>query len=195
MNSGFSKHFAHLALAAGLLMGTVAHANLVTNGSFSNTDPNGACTGWAGTTSNTCLAEAVGLPSGGALSGFIMEPGSLSQTLVTQAGHTYDLTFRLYNDAGPTSGFTWSAGGAAVAADLSGLNVDDFTLFHATFTATGVSTALSFEFAASQSFWVIDDVAVNDTTVIGQIPEPGSVLLFGLALAALGAARRRATKQ
>ena len=71
---------------------------------------------------------------------------------------------------------------------------NDFFEYVTTLTATDNSTTLSFVFRNDSSFWVFDDVSV--TAVDGNnggndVPEPGTLLLLGAALAAASLMRRK----
>lgn len=68
-----------------------------------------------------------------------------------------------------------------------GASYQQYTL---TLTATGVATDLRFTFFHEPAFFYLDDVSVS-VRATGSVPEPGTLGLAGVALAALGGAWRR----
>lgn len=199
-----------------LVLGASAHANLLTNGSFEqgNFSPvsinsyvsvgNGQTniTGWNignvgvdwhnGTEFQSIVdgQRAVDLNMEG------VNTGTLSQSFTTTVGSWYDLSFWL---AGP--GLNWGTQ-RQVLVDVAGLDDVVFTIAASaptslvwglqtlTFQAVASTTTLSFASADSTGYWgaLIDNASV---TAASTVPEPGSVALLGLGLAALGVSRKR----
>ena len=99
--------------------------------------------------------------------------GTLSQSLSTVAGQSYDLTFLLQSDTGTAAPdfFTTYVNGIAIS-PLSVLNVGqvDWTQYSAVFTASGASTTLEFAFRNDPSYFELTDVS---------IPEPATLLVVG----------------
>jgi hypothetical protein len=160
-----------------------ANANLVTNGGFET----GNFSGWA-LGGNTGFISLQGSAAHSGNFGFHAGPvgsdGTLSQTLTTAAGATYELDFWLRNDNGPVNDFTATIDGNQA---LALTNSSSFSYTHVVydFVASSNSTVLQFAFRQDPSFWDLDDVAVN------AVPEPATLGIFGLSLLGLGAVRRR----
>lgn len=212
---------ASAALAA-LALSASAHANLITNGSFelgtfspvsmnnawvtvTNGQSNitgwsvgGVAVDWHNTTEFQPMVDGVNAVDLN-INGLAGQTGTLSQTFATQAGTWYDLSFWL---AGPGLDLISLR---QVLVDVAGL--DDVVFQQAasspsalvwgqqtmTFQAIASSTTLSFASANSDGYWgaLIDNVSVTAATTV---PEPGSVALLGLGLAALGVSRQRKPK-
>lgn len=212
-----------LPAAATLFLVTPAFADLVSNGSFENPtvsntnnglydtltpgsypDVNNLLPGWSIDSGDLDLIgtywnAAVGSQSID-LSGF--GAGQISQTLATQNGQQYRLTF--YMSGNPDGGtankqmtVTIGSSSQTVSYDTSVFNPTTGTggnmqwqLNTITFTATSTSTTLSFLSLDSSAYGpVLDDVQVNE------IPEPASLLLFGAGLGGLGLWRRAQKKR
>ena len=185
--NAFSSRFAKwLGFAALAMTAAAAHANLVTNGGFETGD----LSGWS-QFGNTGFTGAAGSPynhtgSFGAAFGPVGSTGGVSQSLATVAGATYTVNFWLYNDGGTPNIFSWAWDGTTQAApnlvNAAGFGYTEYTF---NVTASGASTDLAFTFQQNPAYYGLDDVSVT------QVPEPGTILLFGAALVAAGAARRR----
>ncbi len=118
----------------------------------------------------------------------------ITQSVATQAGKTYDVSFWLYNRTGGTSDFSAYWGGSAPVANETG-NQDNgqqivsltntsnspWTQYTGTFTAGSSSTELTFFGTNGTYFFGLDDVSVT-TAASSATPEPGSLaLLTGFA--------------
>jgi hypothetical protein len=114
--------------------------------------------------------------------GGIGAPGFLNQTLSTPGGF-YTMSLWLRSDGFLPNELEVLVNGAA-RADLTDVLIGPYTLVNLSFTPTGATTSLSIGLRNDSGFLHIDDVSVN-------VPEPTSVALVGLGLAAL-AWRRRA---
>jgi hypothetical protein len=116
-------------------------------------------------------------------------PVDLSQTLTTNPGDTYSISFYLEQDTTPYGGYTHMFSAAFGGTNLVTLTptpaspgtVGSFTDYTFSETAAGASTALNFSFENDDTYWSFDDVSVTDTTT----PEPSTYLLAGIALSAL----------
>jgi hypothetical protein len=138
-----------------------AASNLVVNGGFETGD----FTGWqlGGNTAFHSVAGGSIAQSGsyGMLTGPAELLGSISQTLTTVPGRTYQVEYWLANyDAGPNEfNVTWN--GQKVGQALKDTPAFGYRRFIVNdLVATTTSTTLSFEFRHDPSFWNFDSVSV-----------------------------------
>jgi len=169
--------------------------NIVTNGGFENTSTV-AGSGWSISGAfflegfdyyiDTNAADAhSGTHSFGG--GAIGALGFLTQTLATIPGANYSLSFWLSNFGGFTPNeFTVSVGGVSLL-DRVDILQSPYTMANLSFRAAGAATSLQFGFRNDSGFLNLDDVAVS-------VPEPATLLLLGIALAAFAAGTRRAIR-
>jgi len=163
--------------------------NLVTNGSFESN-----LTGWS-TSGFVALDFDYRIDSTFAQSGSksfaggaIDSLGFLSQAVATTPGTSYNIDFWLASD-----GFfenelqvLWNGN---VVFDRKDLFPQGFTQVVVDPLATGTSSTLAFGFRNDSGLLHIDDVSVR---AVSAVPEPSSLALLGLGIAAI--ARRRARK-
>jgi len=135
--------------------------------------------------------------------------GTVSQTIVTHVGATYDLSFYfggnpqwqaylgVYPNDGAIKSMDVLLNGDVIGTyvvNTAGVPITDgqFTLENIDFTATGSTTMLSFE--SLNGVGVTSPSAFGpllaDVSVVG-VPEPGTLALIGVGLAGLGFVRRR----
>ena len=213
----FPRRTASLALLAAitLALAAPAHAQIVTNGGFEDSDTaNGHFTGWtlsgaADFTSANPNTFVFGNPHSGDFAAWLGPVGSdgfLSQTLTTTVGQAYTLTYWLSVDtsnltstaangnAEPavTNDFITSFNGQTVFAqnnlaptDGHTDSADDYTKFSFSTVATSTSTPLQFGFRNDTSEFRLDDVSVSNTTT--PVPEPSTLVSFAVLLSLTGA--------
>ena len=185
--------------AAALVLATcfagAAQASIITNPGFETGD----FTGWAlsGDTSFTAVDDFS--PHSGSFSAWLGtsgSTGSITQTLATTAGVSYDIEFWL-NTAVRPNFFSVSFDGI-VLDSLTDITTSStilppfYRLFSYTALASSASTDLVFTFRHDPWVWDLDDVTVNVSSVeTAPIPEPGSMLLLGTGLFALARRLRK----
>ncbi|MGA3126352.1 MAG: PEP-CTERM sorting domain-containing protein [Candidatus Korobacteraceae bacterium] len=186
-----------LSLGSGMLF-----ADIITNGNFSS--------GSSGTAGWTLTPAAQGSDFSVVYGGFlgsnlavfggrvVGDYDTLSQTLNTQAGYKYTVTFYLENGYGPAAADFIVSWDGTTKLNIPGTKSFDFTEYQFTVNGVGNDT-LSFAGYQLPSFYYLADVSVSsDGPVaathgsVAATPEPGSMILFGSGLLGLlGAVRRK----
>lgn len=180
--------FRNLVLAALVAVPLPAQAatELILNGGFETGD----MTGWSCTGGDLCVSETWNPRTGSySLAGFDNTGfATLSQTVTTTIGSTYDLSFwsSAYDYSGNILRYSLDGGPAQTVTTTS-----SYTQSTDSFVATGNSTVLSFFFETDggTGSWYIDDVSMIGAT--SAVPLPATALLLVGALAGLGVVRRR----
>lgn len=193
-------------MAAAISVATVgvnAAPNLVSNGGFES-----GYAGWSQTGNTTYDLISPDIKRSGDQSALFgascpqtSGPGctptsGVQQAIATESNHIYAFEFYL-QDLGSASGQYLAqllADGVSLVAQNGGLNNQGYVRFAGEFVGTGDETVLNFVFGHASTWWSLDDVSVTDTGRLarsGDLPEPGTLLLFGAALAAAGVWRRR----
>jgi len=170
-----------------LIIQTAAGANIVTNGGFET----GTLSGWTQSGNTGFTGVTAGFQSSGTYAAYLgprFSSGSITQTLTTVAGASYDLSYQLRAAGGTPNRFDVYWNGGAVAS-LSISNAGDFN--YASFSAlnlvaTGSSTSLSFVYRHDPGYYFLDNVSVTTAT-----PEASTMALVGGALLLIGAYRKK----
>ena len=177
-----------LLVLAVMAMGlTSARANLIVNPGF-ETCPSGQASGWQPSTINP-LGFPCSPPSHtGVFATHMVGAGSLTQTIVTIPGQSYDFAFWLAESGGssPSNNFSANFGSTRVLT-LSNTTLPSYTLEEFTVTAALTTEAITFDGFNSTGTWSLDDVSV---TAIPSIPEPAGLTLLGGWLVGLWCTRR-----
>ena len=190
---------------ASLAAGGLAHANLLTNGSFELgtfiPDPNDTQTFTAGATTMTGWTTVGNFVSRiGATNPFLLSAqdgsffldltgyhtgtpfGGVTQTVATTPGQQYELSFYLGSYTarwgGPPVSILASAGGTSQTfTDSASTRSSTWTRETLAFTATGSSTLITLTGAAGVQYIGLDNVSLNP------VPEPSTwvMLLIGVA--------------
>ena len=172
-----------------------AAQELVTNGGFENGDFSGFTqTGNTGSTFVTTNPAYVTSGAYGAEFGPFGSTAGISQTLSTNAGQSYLISFDLRNFSGRTVNFYDVLFGGVSLFSATNSAAFGYTNFSTTATALGVSTDLAFNFRHDPSLFALDNVSV--TAVNGAVPEPATwaMMLIGFGAMGVSMRRRRRTK-
>ena len=174
----------------------VMMADLITNGGFET----GTFSGW--TVTNAASGSQVGVGNhvhSGAHNAYfggttIGSYDSITQTIATTPGDTYELDFWLSNlsPVGQCDFFvSWNGSVVAGSGQLNAAAYG-YKLFTFNLIATGSSTDLEFSGYNYPNAFTLDDVSLTDVTPAAPVPEPASFFLFafGAAWLVIFAARR-----
>jgi Protein of unknown function (DUF642)/PEP-CTERM motif len=202
-------------LASAMAMAPAVHANLLTNGSFESggflnqgndtmslAAGSTVITGWSVVTDTTAWIGPTNPFSLLASDGNYFldltnyQPGApfagMSQTIATQAGATYELSFDLggSNRWGRPDSLTASAAGssATFTTPTTG-TVNDWYHHTLQFVAAGTSTTVVLQGSAGRNYIGLDHASVD--LVSAPVPEPGSWAMLVSGLLAMALLRRR----
>jgi hypothetical protein len=179
------KYFESVALS--LLLIAVQHStaqNLVQNPGFES----GTLADWTATGQVSTITYA---PHSGSYAALLASGSdSLSQSIATVSGNTYDITFWFSYafGTGPTESLSASWGGSQLfSTDTTGGSSPYVEETFDNEIATSISTAIEFNAAVgdSEGFY-LDDISVVDVTPSG-VPDGGwTAALFGFGIVTLG---------
>jgi PEP-CTERM motif len=184
-----------IVAGATLPLATPAAAQqLVTNGGFETGDFTGFTQSGNTELTGVLSGEA---PSGdfSAFFGPTGSTGSISQTLATTTGGTYQISFDLQSSGGSPTFYEVLFGGVSLFSATNAADFD-FTTFSTSAVASTASTALTFTFRNDPSFFNLDNISVTPIRrVTGAVPEPATwaMMLIGFGGMGVSLRRRRAT--
>lgn len=185
-----SRKTAAAAALLGALLIPAAHAELVTNGGFNA----GGLAGWTvsgGAAGSSCSYAVVGCSADiYSLNGELV---SLSQTLGTVAGASYSYSF--YVDYGVSNLVSFTADGAdlfKLTNSADGVGMQKIT---GSFVAADASTTIAFNLSGQRVHLFLDEVSVLGPAPANNVPEPMTLVLAGIGLAALALSRGRRPSQ
>ena len=177
------------ALMSAILLSSDARAALVTNGGFETGD----FTGWTqgGNTGFTGVGLGIGHSgSYGAFFGPAGSNGTISQSIITTPGQTYEVSFFLLPD-GSQNFFSASFAGFT-GVSLTNPAAAPYTQFTFLAQASSATSSLIFTFRDEVGFLHLDDIAVDQAAV--PVPAVGAGLPLLLAGGGLLAWWRRRQK-
>ncbi len=177
-----------IALLAVVFAASTANAqNIVQNGDFENGSANWTMTnfgiygfGGSNTAGTGCVSNGCVSTQG--------QGAFISQSLATDVGTSYSLSFAVGEDSGPTSEMSIFWNGVLVADVVNPANNSTVTFTYDNLVATGTSTVLEVHGRQDPAGIYFDNFAVT-----AAVPEPSSyaMLFAGLGLMGLIARRRK----
>jgi hypothetical protein len=188
-----------VGLTVCLASGAAQAANLVQNGGFES-----GFDGWT-TTGNDLLQyvdsnasyhdDYVHSGNYSEVFGYNTDAHTLSQTLQTTVGTTYEISFFAKAFFPEQSNGSLCAAFGSTNAVCSGTHyTQDWQAFSGFATATSSSTLLQFVLGASPGNVALDDVSVTAVSM-SNVPLPASLPMFGAAVIGLGAVGSRLRKK
>lgn len=176
-----------LAFALAFAPSAKAAVQLVTNGGFES-----QLAGWTQSGNITFSGVAAGIGRGGSrayFAGPLGSEGFLSQSIVTEAGQLYDISFWLLNEGGTDTDFGATFGDTSLYSET---NAPPYAYKFYAFNdvlASSSATLLTFNFRDDPGFHVLDDVSVTASAV--PLPAALPLLLAGFGALCLVARRKK----
>jgi phospholipase/lecithinase/hemolysin len=180
------------AVVALVLTQGVAGAATIVNGGFETGD----FFGWTLTGNTGSESVSTSYVYNGTYAAKLGQVGSIgyiAQDISTNPGSTYQVGFWLSNAAGGAGSVTPNLFEMLINNASYSTTFHDFPVafpyanFTASFVATTATTNVKFGFREDPSYWYLDEVTINDTTV----PEPATFVLIGAGLIGLAVIGRR----
>lgn len=156
--------------------------NLVANGDFETGD----FSNWNYTSQDSFSFVGTGFAESGSYAAFFGDlqedsGGSISQSLATVAGTQYLFSFWFAGNGDNPSGFSAILGGDTFYQVTNPPYDSNYVNYIYEFTATSNSTLLEFNAYDDVSYINLDNVSVTPLSV----PEPASMMLFGIGMVTL----------
>lgn len=180
------RHFALCALGMVAVAGS-AQAELIVNGGFETGNFNGWTMSGYIASSGVAAGAAYSGSNGARFGATAPAFNKISQTIATDIGTHYQLTFDLWV-AGKPNQFDTTINNVSIMSITNSVGIVESTWAHETltFTADSPMTAVGFSFSNDPNSWRIDNISVPS------VPEPTCLALIGVTAGLLMSRRRRA---